>query len=134
MKFFLPVLISFLAAALGIFFIFKGIDKHFLSNCPVYSTNSNISQNYINLITSLCESGFTKVIGTLEIISGLLLIYPKTRLIGTFIIMPIIINIFLIHALIDYRIHELLESGIPLAATLLIFAFHQKDWKLIIAR
>jgi uncharacterized membrane protein YphA (DoxX/SURF4 family) len=134
MKFFLPVLISLLAAALGIFFIYKGIDKHFLSACPVYGAKSGLSQNYINLMTVLCETGFTKIIGGIEVVAGLLLIFPKTRLTGTFIIMPIIICIFLIHALIDNRIYELLETGIPLSATLLIFAFHQKNWKLIIAR
>ncbi|KOS05895.1 hypothetical protein AM493_07485 [Flavobacterium akiainvivens] len=133
MKFFLPVLISLLAAALGIFFIFKGIDKHFLTQCAFLEEGKNIPENYINLINALCESGFIIIVGIVEI-AGALLIFPKTRFAGTLIILPVITTIFLFHLMIDNRPYELLETGIPLAATLLIFSSHQKSLKLIVSR
>lgn len=82
----------------------------------------------------LCDSGFTKIVGIVEIFAGLLLIVPKTRPLGLMVIMPVIVTIFLFHVLLDNRITELIESGVPLLATLLIFAYHQKNWKAIIAR
>lgn len=133
MKFFLPVLISMLAAALGIFFIYKGIDKHFINTCDFLDAGKPIPENYRNLITALCESGFMIVVGLIEIISGLLLILPKTRFAGTLMILPVITTIFLFHLLIDNRPYELLETGIPLAAALLIFSSHKKNLRHIIA-
>lgn len=134
MKFFLPVLISMLSAALGIFFIYKGIDRHFLSPCTAFTQNSTFSSNYSQLITTLCDSGFLFIVGIIEIVAGILLIFPKTRFGGILLIMPVIITIFLFHLMIDNRPFELIQSGIPLAATLLIFASHQKNLKLIMAR
>jgi putative oxidoreductase len=133
MKFFLPVLIALLAAALGIFFIYKGIDKHFL-NPSFIDGSENIPENYSNLIKSLRESGFMIIVGIVEIIAGLLLIFPKLRFAGVLIILPVITTIFLFHLMIDNRPYELLETGIPLAATLLIFSSHQKSLKLILSK
>jgi uncharacterized membrane protein YphA (DoxX/SURF4 family) len=134
MKFFLPVLISLLAAVLGLFFIYKGIDMHFISPSFSFPAHSTVPQAYQTLMGVLSKSGFTKIVGVIEVAAGLLLIVPKTRPLGLVVIMPVIITIFLLHALLDNRIDQLIESGIPLAATLLIFAYHQKNWKAIIAR
>ncbi|TRW23112.1 hypothetical protein FMM05_15590 [Flavobacterium zepuense] len=134
MKFFLPVLIAILSAALGIFYIYTGVDKHFLSPSFIFPLNSTVPQAYRTLVGILYNSGFTKIVGGIEIAAGLMLIVPKTRPLGIVVILPVIITIFLLHALLDNRIDELIEAGIPLAATLLIFAYHQKNWKAIIAR
>lgn len=128
------ILITILAAALGIFFIYKGLNKHFLSPCKVYGPDSPLPQDYQNLISALCNSGFTKVVGFIEVLSGVLLIYPKTRLLGVILLLPVIITIFLLHAFVDNRPHELVETGIPLAIALIIFASHYKDWKSIIIK
>ena len=131
MKTLLPILMALLGAALGAFFIYKGIDKHFLSPCKVYGPDSTLPQDYMNLMGALCGSGFTKVVGFFEVLAGVLLIFPRTRLAGVFVLLPIIINIFLFHALIDNRPDELIETGIPLGATLVLFFYHYKDWKVL---
>lgn len=134
MRSLLPILIAILSAALGIFFIYKGINKHFLSPCKVYGPDSTLPQDYMNLMVALCGSGFTKVVGFLEVLAGLLLVFPRTKLLGVILLLPVIITIFLLHAFIDNRPHELVETGIPLAIALLIFAYHYKDWKAIIIK
>lgn len=128
------IIIALLSAVLGIFFIYKGIDKHFLSECKVYGPDSTLPLDYQNLMTALCGSGFTKVVGFLEVFSGLLLTFPRTRLLGVILFLPVIITIFLFHLLIDNRPHELVETGIPLAMALIIFSYHYKDWKVIIRK
>ena len=125
-------LVAGLAIILGAFFVYKGLDKHFLSECKVYEPDSPLPLNYRNLITALCTSGFTKVVGILEIASGILLIIPRTRLLGSIVLLPVIITIFLFHLLIDNRPHELVETGIPLFVVIGVFASYYDVWKVIL--
>ncbi|RKS25335.1 DoxX-like protein [Flavobacterium endophyticum] len=125
-------LVAGLAIILGAFFVYKGLDKHFLSECKVYEPDSPLPLNYRNLITALCTSGFTKVVGILEIASGILLIISRTRLLGSIILLPVIITIFLFHLLIDNRPHELVETGIPLFVAIVVFASYYDVWKVIL--
>ena len=122
-------LILILSIILGIFFIYKGINKNLISPCKVYDATSTLPVAYQNLMTSLCTTGYTKIIGILEVLSGLLLIIPRTRLLGSIALMPVILNIFLFHLVIDNRPHELVETGIPLLANILIFAYYYPKWK-----
>jgi len=132
MKSLLPILMALLGAALGAFFVYKGVDKHFLSPCKVYGPDSTLPQDYMNLMSALCNSGFTKVVGFFEVLAGVLLIFPKTRLVGVIILLPVINTIFLFHLLIDNRPDELIETGIPLGIAIIIFLYHYKDWKYLI--
>lgn len=122
-------IILILSMILGAFFVYKGITKNLMSPCKVYDATSTLPIEYQNLMTSLCTTGYTKIIGVLEVLSGLLLIYPKTRLLGSIVLMPLILNIFLFHLVIDNRPHELVETGIPLLANIIIFAYYYKNWK-----
>ena len=127
-----PILMALLGAALGAFFIYKGVDKHFISPCKVYGPESTLPQDYINLMTTLCSSGFTKVVGSLEVFAGILLVFPRTRLLGNIILLPVISTIFLFHLLIDNRPDELVETGVPLAAAVLMLIYHYKDWRFML--
>jgi len=127
-----PILMALLGAALGAFFIYKGVDKHFISPCKVYGPESTLPQDYINLMTALCSSGFTKVVGSLEVFAGILLVFPRTRLLGNIILLPVISTIFLFHLLIDNRPDELIETGVPLAAAVLMLIYHYKDWRFML--
>ncbi len=129
MKKYLPYLLAGISLALGLFFIYKGLNKHWLSPCKVYGPESSIPPAYIQLITALCQSGFLKVVGSLQILSGVLLLIPKTRLLGAVLLLPIILNIFLIHLFLDNRPEELVETGIPLLLTLLVLAMTAPNWR-----
>jgi putative oxidoreductase len=106
-----------LGALLGGFFVYKGINKHFLSPCKVFGPDSTIPIEYQQVITAFCKSGFFKVVGAIQALSGLLLIIPKTRLLGAALLLPVAINMFLMHFFLDNRPEELWETGIPLAMT-----------------
>lgn len=125
-------LILILSVALGIFFIYKGINKNLLydySIPAVIKEGSSKPIEYQNLMKVLYDSKFMIITGVLEVIAGLLLIIPKTRLLGSIILMPVILNIFLFHLIIDNRPHELVETGIPLLANLIIFMYYYPKWK-----
>jgi putative oxidoreductase len=114
------IVLLVLGALLGGFFVYKGITKHFISPCKVYGPESTIPLEYQQVITAFCKSGFFKVVGAIQVLSGLLLIIPKTRLLGALTLLPVVINMFLIHYFLDNRPEELWETGIPLAMTLII--------------
>ncbi len=122
-------LIFALSIVLGIYFIYKGFTRNLIPPCRVYDETSTLPIHYRNLNDALCQSGFMKIIGALEVLSGLLLVFPKTRLLGNILLMPVIITIFLFHAIIDNRPHELVETGIPLLINVLIFAYYYPKWK-----
>lgn len=122
-------LIVTLSIILGLFFIYKGVNKHFLSPCKVYDETSTIPLAYQQVITGMCQSGMLKVVGFFQVLSGVLLLIPRTRLFGAIVLLPIIFNIFALHLFLDNRPEELLETGIPLAFTLFIIGFYYKTWK-----
>lgn len=129
MKKSIPLLISVIAIALGLFFIYKGLNKHFLSPCKVYGPESTIPLEYQQVITHMCQSGMLMVVGFFQILSGILLIIPKTRLMGAIVLLPIIFNIFILHLFLDNRPEELVETGIPLLMTLVIIGYYFPVWK-----
>ncbi len=122
-------LILALSVALGVYFIYKGFNRNLIPPCRIYDETSTLPLHYRNLMDALCQSGFMKVIGGLEVLSGLLLIFPRTRLMGSIVLMPVIITIFLFHAMIDNRPHELVETGIPLLINIVIFGYYYPKWK-----
>ena len=134
MKKFYSISILILSVALGAFFVYKGINKHFLSPCKVYGPEDTVPLEYQNVITAFCNSGFNKFVGLFEVLAGLLLIIPRTRLIGALVLLPIISNIFMLHFKLDNRPHELVETGIPLAINLLIIIYYYPTWKKLLVK
>lgn len=118
-----------LSLYLGVFFIYKGIKKHLVGECKIFESESTIPLEYQNVITALCHSGFTLLVGFLQVTTGLLIVLPKTKFLGAVLLLPIICNIFLLHFFLDNRPEELIETGIPLIANLLIIAFYFPQWK-----
>ncbi len=125
-------LILVLSIALGIFFVYKGISKNLLydySIPKIIEEGSSKPIEYQNLMKVLYDSKFMIVIGALEVLAGLLLLIPKTRLLGSIVLMPVILNIFLFHLIIDNRPHELVETGIPLLLNITILLYYYPKWK-----
>lgn len=125
-------LILVLSIALGIFFVYKGINKNLLydySIPKIIEEGSSKPIEYQNLMKVLYDSKFMIVIGALEVLSGLLLLIPKTRLLRSIVLMPVILNIFLFHLIIDNRPHELVETGIPLLLNIIILLYYYPKWK-----
>lgn len=120
MKKTVEIILMVVGVLLGGFFMYKGITKHFISPCKIYDAESTIPIEYQNVITAFCQSGFFKIVGFLQALSGLLLIIPKTRLLGAAILLPVVINMFLIHFFLDNRPEELWETGMPLVMTVFI--------------
>ena len=123
------VIIWILSLALAAFFIYKGLTKHWLGACKVYPPDTTVPQDYINVINAFCHSGFLKMVGFFQILSGVFLVIPRTRAVGALLLFTLIFNIFTIHFFLDNRPGELVESGIPLLLNIILIGFLLDKWK-----
>ena len=127
---------------LGLFFIYKGIDKmpiklKDVSQEEVISTiiekqSYEAPVGYKITMNTMRQSGFLKMIAFFQILAGILMIIPKTRLAGLLILLPIIFNIFFMHVFFDNRIDENIVTGIILTINLILCSFYYKKIKLIL--
>ena len=124
------------AILLGLFFIYKGIDKIPIKLKEVSSeeiTATIIERNsyeapvgYKITMNTMRQSGFIRVISLFQIFAGVLMIIPKTRLAGLLILVPIILNIFLMHLFFDNRIDENILTGTILTLNLVLCSYYYK--------
>ena len=121
---------------LGLFFIYKGIDKIPIKLKEVSTeeiTATIIERNsyeapvgYKITMNTMRQSGFIRVISLFQIFAGILMIIPKTRLAGLLILVPIILNIFLMHLFFDNRIGENILTGTILTLNLVLCSYYYK--------
>jgi uncharacterized membrane protein YphA (DoxX/SURF4 family) len=127
---------TLLTIALGLFFIYKGVDKmpiklKDISKEEIISTivekNSyEAPVGYKITMNTMRQSGFLRLISLFQIIAGILMIIPKTRMAGLLLLLPIIFNIFFMHVFFDDRMHENVETGILLALNLSLCSYYYK--------
>ena len=127
---------------LGIFFIYKGIDKMpiKLKDVSQAEITSTIIENksyeapvgYKITMNTMRQSGFLRLIAFFQILAGILMIIPNTRLAGLLILLPIIFNIFFMHVFFDNRIDENIVTGIILTVNLILCSYYYKRIQLIL--
>mgnify|MGYP004096978629 FL=1 len=103
-----------------------------LSNGDYLSSESGEKPiGYKITMNTMRTSGFIQMIGVFQILSGILIIIPITRMIGLFLLLPIIFNIFMMHVYFDNRIDENILTGILLALNILLCIYYSKNIKKI---
>jgi len=127
---------TFLTIILGIFFIYKGIDKmpiklKDISKEEIVETiiekgSYEAPVGYKITMNTMRQSGFLRLISVFQILAGILMIIPKTRMAGLLLLLPIIFNIFLMHVFFDNRLDENVETGILLLLNLVLCSFYYK--------
>jgi len=136
------ILHTTLTVLLAIFFMYKGIDKlpiklKDISKEEIVSTiidNNSYEApvGYKITMNTMRQSGFLRMISIFQILAGILMIIPKTRMLGLLILLPIIFNIFFMHVFFDNRMHENIETGILLALNIGLCSYYYNRLKQII--
>jgi putative oxidoreductase len=124
--------IRLLSIFVGLFFIYIGISKHLLGQCISFGPNSSIPEDFVQLISTLCKSGYLKMVGILQVVGGLSLLWPRINWFGLILLTPISFVIFTFHLLLDNRITEMLYIGIPMFLLVFILYYevnHKVGWK-----
>ena len=131
-----------LTVSLGLFFIYKGIDKIPIKLKPV--SQEQIFETIIekesydppvgyNLtMNTMRQSGFLRMISFFQIVAGLFMFFPKTRLLGLLFLLPMIFNIFFMHVFFDNRMDENIVTGGLLVLNLILCSFYYKRIQLIL--
>ena len=134
----LRIIHTLAAIALGLFFIYAGSQKLIPKPPPakpvdnsafIEAFEKNEFESPVTFrmgIKALKTSGFLKMVGVLQILSGLLIIIPVTRLIGLLMLLPVVVNVFCFHFFMDNQLHENIETGIYLLGTILLIAYYYR--------
>tara|TARA_B110000003_G_C16606068_1_gene517540 strand:- start:573 stop:1070 length:498 start_codon:yes stop_codon:yes gene_type:complete len=131
------ILHTSLTILLALFFIYKGIDKIPIKLKTVNKQEiiSTIIENnsyeapvgYKITMNTMRQSGFLRFISVFQILAGLLMIIPKTRLIGLLLLLPIIFNIFFMHVFFDNRIDENILTGSILLLNVILCTYYYQN-------
>ena len=135
----MKILHVILTVTLALFFIYKGIDKmpiklkdiskEEIVNTIIVNNSYEAPVGYKITMNTMRQSGFLRLISFFQILAGILMIIPKTRMLGLLILLPIIFNIFFMHVFFDNRMHENIETGILLALNLGLCSYYYKRLK-----
>ena len=97
-----------LSMLFGLMFINAGLNK-FLNYMPM---PEHLPEKMLKAMNAFMEIGWLlPLVGTFEILGGLLIIIPKTRALGALIIFPVMVGILLTHIVQD-------RTGLPIALVL----------------
>ncbi len=132
-----------LSIALGLFFIYKGFGK--LSSDKLKTLDKELVEEYIIendsyappvgykiVMNTFKQSGYLAFVSIFQIVAGILIIIPVTRLTGLLLLLPIIFNIFFMHIFFDNRLDENIITGSILILTLFLSSFYVKNIKHLI--
>ena len=127
---------TILTVILGVFFIYKGVDKlpiklkdvskEEIIETIVEKGSYEAPVGYKITMNTMRQSGFLRLISFFQILSGILMLIPRTRMAGLFLLLPIIFNIFFMHVFFDNRMHENIETGILLALNISLCSYYYK--------
>lgn len=133
---------AILTILLALFFIYKGVDKIPIKVKSI--TQEEIIETIIErgsyeapvgykiTMNTMRQSGFLRLIAFFQIIAGILMIIPRTRLAGLLFLLPMIFNIFFMHVFFDNRINENILTGSLLALNLILCSYYYKRIQLIL--
>ena len=132
-----------LSIGLGLFFIYKGIGK--LSSDKLKTLDKKLVEEYIIendsyappvgykiVMNTFKQSGYLAFVSIFQIVAGILIIIPLTRLAGLLLLLPIIFKIFFMHIFFDNRLDENITTGSILILTIFLCSFYMKNIRYII--
>ena len=110
----------------------KDISKEEIVSTIIDNNSYEAPVGYKITMNTMRQSGFLRMIAIFQILAGVLMIIPKTRMLGLLILLPIIFNIFFMHVFFDNRMHENIETGILLAVNVGLCSYYYNRLKQIV--
>lgn len=99
-----------LSVIFGLMFINAGLNK-FLNYMPA---PENLSPQMVKAMGGMMAIGWLMpLVGVVEIIGGILIIFPKTRALGALVVFPVMVGIILTNTVTD-------PSGLPFTAVFVL--------------
>ena len=105
----------------------KPIEKDQLIEYVINENSYQAPVGYNVTMNTFKQSGFLDMVSIFQILAGILILIPKSRLLGLLVLLPIIFNIFFMHVFFDNRMHENIETGILLTICILLISKYYKQ-------
>ncbi|MDF2551519.1 MAG: DoxX family rane protein [Chryseobacterium sp.] len=113
----------------GLMFINAGLDKFFH-----YNPMPKLSEEQMKVYAAFEEIGWLMpLVGAVEIIGGLLFIFPKTRALGAIIILPVMVGILLHNVYRDPSSTGIAISAVLTLINLWIIIDNKEKYKALIS-
>lgn len=113
----------------GLMFINAGLDKFFH-----YNPAPKLSEVQLKLYAAFGEIGWLlPLVGTVEVIGGLLFIFPKTRALGAIVILPVMVGIVLHNIYRDPSSTGISISLVLFLINIWIIADNSKKYKALVS-
>nr|WP_315027385.1 DoxX family protein [uncultured Chryseobacterium sp.] len=113
----------------GLMFINAGLDKFFH-----YTPAPKLTDAQMKIYAAFGEIGWLlPLVGTVEIIGGLLFIFPKTRALGAIIILPVMIGILIHNLLRDPSTTGIAISSVLFLINLWIIIDNREKYKNLVS-
>ena len=113
----------------GLMFINAGLDKFFH-----YNPMPKLSEEQMKVYAAFEEIGWLMpLVGAVEIIGGLLFIFPKTRALGAIIILPVMVGILLHNVYRDPSSTGITISAVLTLINLWIIIDNKEKYKALIS-
>ena len=137
-NFYLSLIHKIFSLLIALFFIYKGygkftsdkykpIDENSLVTTIIDNSSYEAPVGYNIVMNTFKYSGFLDMISLIQILAGILIIIPITRLVGLLTLLPIIFNIFFMHVF-DNRVDENIETGFLLVINIILLLKYKKQF------
>ncbi len=107
---------------------YKPIDENSLVTTIIDNSSYEAPLGYNIVMNTFKYSGFLDMISLVQILVGIQIIIPITRLVGLLTLLPIIFNIFFMHVFFDNRVDENIETGFLLVINIILLLKYKKQF------
>ncbi|WP_366916775.1 MauE/DoxX family redox-associated membrane protein [uncultured Microscilla sp.] len=130
---FVRYIIRFLLALL---FVYAGIEKLFLPYDPsVFKTNTADSNPAFFEFYHLLQSvGYLYFVGFFQALCGLCLIFRKTQLLGSIMLIPLILCLWMTHVFFSKNAFYLLFDGVIFFLNIMLIMPHHRDLQKVLLK
>lgn len=118
---------TILCVLFGLMFINAGLDKflHYMPVPPMEGEMLKVGEAFMQI------KWLMPLIGAVEVIGGLLFIFPKTRALGAIVILPIMVGVIIHNAI--YMPSGLGIAGVMFLINLWVIVDNRKKYELLVS-
>lgn len=121
---------------LALLFIYAGIEKLFLPYDPsVFKANSaDAAPLFFEFYNLLQNAGYLYFVGFFQLLCGVLLIFKRTYVLGSIMLIPLIMCLLATHVFISKNSFYILFDSTVLLLTIVLLFSGYKKWQPIISK
>tara|TARA_B100000809_G_scaffold261450_1_gene310373 strand:+ start:7089 stop:7493 length:405 start_codon:yes stop_codon:yes gene_type:complete len=124
----MKIIVTIIRFFLALLFIYVAIDKTL--NPAIPENEIGISANFITFYTLLLESKFIFFVCFIEFLSGALLLFKRTYLLGAIMLVPLLLCLLMIHVFISKSNFYLIFDGTLFLLNSILIIYRFKDIKI----